>query len=119
VEEEVITIARKLRKSQTPAESILWQKLRNRRFHGKKFVRQHPIQFVMEGRKGFFIADFFCFENNLIIEVDGNIHLKQKEHDQFRDLVLQQLGFRVLHVTNKMIMEEIDFFLSTILSPAF
>jgi very-short-patch-repair endonuclease len=117
VKEEVTATARRLRKCQTTAESLLWQKLRNRRFLEIKFVRQHPIRFTMEGRERFFIADFFCFEKKLIIEVDGDIHLKQKEHDQFRDLVLQQLGFRVLHVTNKMIMDEIDFFLCTILSP--
>jgi len=94
--EEIILNVRELRKKQTPAENILWEKLRNRRFLSKKFIRQHPIKFEIEGKKSFFVADFFCFEKKLIIEVDGGIHLHQKEYNLFRDLVMNKLGFQVI-----------------------
>jgi very-short-patch-repair endonuclease len=66
--------ARELRKRQTPAEKIIWKSVRNRRLMGKKFLRQHPI-FTDEGDLDvFFIADFYCHEHRLVIELDGEIH---------------------------------------------
>ena len=53
--------ARQLRRDMTPAESILWKHLRNRRFGGSKFRRQQPIDW--------YIADFFCAEARLIVEL--------------------------------------------------
>src|SRR5665811_2266502 len=58
--------AKKLRKKKTEAEKILWSKIRNREVNGMYFRRQHPY--------GIYILDFFCFEANLVIEVDGLIH---------------------------------------------
>jgi len=119
MKEEIISNVRELRKKQTPTENILWEKLRNRRFLSIKFLRQHPVKFEMEGKKRFFIADFFCFEKKLIIEVDGSIHLRQKEYDQFRDLITNDLGFQVIRVTNKTIEEDIEYFLANVLTPIF
>ncbi|MBI5020756.1 MAG: DUF559 domain-containing protein [Ignavibacteriales bacterium] len=36
---------RELRKRLTPPEEKLWNVLRNRKFFGKKFLRQHPLFF--------------------------------------------------------------------------
>ena len=58
--------ARELRKNQTPAEQILWEMLRDRRFLNLKFRRQHQI--------GDYIADFYCHDLKLIIELDGSVH---------------------------------------------
>lgn len=58
--------ARLLRKVSTEAEDLLWQELRNRKLMGLKFRRQHPLKN--------FVADFYCAEKNLVIEVDGNVH---------------------------------------------
>jgi len=63
--------ARFLKKVQTEAESFLWQRLRNRKLNGFKFRRQHPIDK--------YIADFYCHETKLIIEVDGEIHLNNHQ----------------------------------------
>lgn len=49
--------ARELRQRQTPAEDIAWELLRDRRFEGLKFRRQHQI--------GNYIADFCCAEHKL------------------------------------------------------
>jgi len=117
MKEEIKITARELRKNQTEAEKILWTRLRNRRFLEKKFLRQHPIVFKIEGKKRFFIADFFCDENKLIIEVDGDIHFRQKKYDQYRDFIIHELGFQVIRVTNKMINEDIEFFFAKILTP--
>jgi len=64
---------RELRKQMTPAEKILWQHLRAKRFNNLKFRRQQ----VIEG----FLVDFYCHSLGLIIEVDGEIHGKQQEYD--------------------------------------
>jgi very-short-patch-repair endonuclease len=115
--EKITNVARRLRKNQTKAEEILWNRLRNRRFLNQKFLRQHPIRFQIENSERFFVADFFCAKNKLVIEIDGGIHFRQKNHDQFRDLIIHELGFQIIRVTNKMIEENTDFFLSEIVTP--
>ena len=93
--------ARSLRKNMTPEEKILLQRLRNRRFQGLKFNRQHPI--VYEGinnRRLFFIADFYCAEKKLVVELDGKIHDFQKDYDERRDEILSNMGLKVLKVKN-------------------
>jgi very-short-patch-repair endonuclease len=60
---KIIRIARKLRVNQTDAETVLWNRIRNRQIDGHKFVRQQP----MSG----YICDFVCRERLLIVEVDG------------------------------------------------
>lgn len=73
------TTARNLRRRQTPSEAILWELLRGRRLAGKKFLRQHPIRFGWYGETRFFIADFYCAEAKLVVELDGPIHEFQQE----------------------------------------
>ncbi len=96
-----ITFARELRKNQTPAEVKVWGMLRNRRLLGFKFLRQHPV--VVEkhnDRTGFYIADFYCSEKKLIIELDGLIHAFQIDYDKARDVIMNELGLTVLRITN-------------------
>jgi very-short-patch-repair endonuclease len=114
---ENTTIARDLRKNLTETEEILWERLRNRRFLNCKFLRQHPISFYIDEKESFFIADFFCDKKKLIIEIDGDIHLKQKMYDQYRDMILNALGIQVIRVSAWTIKEDIESFLSEILTP--
>lgn len=101
-------IARNLRKEQTPEEKILWEILRNRRLSGFKFLRQHPIVYDRSSIPNkFIIADFFCSEKKLIIEVDGGIHEFQKQKDQARDVLMLNKGFKTLRVKNNE-FDEID-----------
>ena len=102
-----IETARILRKTQTPAERVLWGSLRNRGLEGKKFLRQHPILLESDGKATFFVVDFFCAEEDLVIEVDGGIHLGQVEHDRAREDALNALGYRVLRVRNKEIEDDL------------
>ncbi|HEV7784341.1 MAG TPA: endonuclease domain-containing protein [Thermoanaerobaculia bacterium] len=60
------TLARTLRKSATPAEKVLWERLRDRQLVNLKFLRQVPI--------GPFVADFCCRDRRLIVELDGEVH---------------------------------------------
>ena len=85
--------ARELRQPQTPAERVLWGRLRNRQLDGYKFRRQHPI--------GRFIVDFYCAECRLVIEIDGDTHLDQVEYDQERTAWLEARGHRVVRFTNQ------------------
>src|SRR6266851_10473167 len=61
-----IDLARALRKKRTWAEKLVWRWLRDRRFAGYKFRRQHPT--------GKYSLDFFCEEARLSIELDGFQH---------------------------------------------
>ena len=49
----------------------------------------------------FFIPDFYCDKEKLIIEMDGGIHDDSIEKDIHRDQILQNLGFCVLHIRNE------------------
>jgi len=57
----IIETARALRRKNTRSESVLWQKLRNKKLHGAKFHRQHAIKFILDVHKRFFVADFLLF----------------------------------------------------------
>jgi len=95
-------LTRELRKNQTKAEGMLWQRLRNRKLDGYKFLRQHPI--VHGGfinKLYFFIADFYCAEKELVIELDGKIHENQKKYDEQRDLILKEKNLTTLRFKNE------------------
>ena len=95
------TRARELRRKMTEEEKILWEKLRNRRFYNLKFLRQHSVIYDRSYNEPlFFVADFYCAEASLILEIDGLIHELQQEYDQQRDFVLKQKGVRVLRIKN-------------------
>ena len=89
---------RHLRKESTGAEKILWFNFRNRKFLNLKIRRQHPIEN--------FIADFYCDELKLIIEVDGSIHDNQgqENYDHFRDQLLKSKGYRILRIDNASVL---------------
>jgi very-short-patch-repair endonuclease len=92
----------------TNAESVLWERLRNRRLAEMKFCRQHPIAVEMDGRTLFVVVDFFCYARNLVIEVDGSVHHGQEQHDKTRTDSLERLGLRVIRITNTMVIHDLD-----------
>ena len=93
--------ARHFRRAPTAAEARLWQALRDRRFRGLKFRRQRPA--------GPFIADFYCADLNLVIEVDGAIHDLPEvvQHDHLRDEWLQTRRLRVLRLPSALILHDL------------
>lgn len=99
---EIMRIAGDLRKSITPAEKTLWERLRNRQVKGFRFRRQHPIND--------FIVDFFCYDAMLVVEVDGAAHddISQKERDQQRTIIFKRLGIREIRFTNDEVFNQTD-----------
>jgi very-short-patch-repair endonuclease len=85
---------RSLRKSQTKEELIFWAHVKNRRFHGYKFRRQYSI--------GNYIADFYCPELKLVVEIDGGQHYENDniEKDLQRTEYFEELGIRMKRYTN-------------------
>ena len=100
--------ARELRKNMTKAEIISWSQIRKRQLYGLYFRRQHPY--------GIYIVDFFCFEANLVIEIDGMIHLKHLDYDIERTKYLESSGLKVIRFNNKDIEERIEWVLGKISS---
>ena len=100
--------ARENRKGSTKPEEILWEVLRNRKLYGYKFRRQHPISD--------FIADFYCHECRLIIEIDGKYHhaIEQKQYDDGRTIELMDLKVRLIRFTNKDVFENIEYVIEDI-----
>ncbi|KOH45240.1 endonuclease domain-containing protein [Sunxiuqinia dokdonensis] len=97
-----ISRARALRKNMTPFEKILWANLRKRKLGGFKFLRQHPIIYQVYNNKPlYFIADFYCADKKLVIELDGKIHDFQKEEDTARDEIMASLGLHVIRIRNE------------------
>lgn len=94
----------------TEAEDALWQHLRNRQVENCKFRRQHPL--------GHFIADFYCHEKRLVIEVDGGYHLteEQKAYDEARTEAINQYGIQVVRFTNEQVLTDMDYVISEIRS---
>lgn len=93
--------AKNNRRYMTPAESALWEGLRNKNL-GVKFRRQHPVNA--------YIPDFVCLEKLLVVEVDGGYHFvgNQQVSDEERTRYLEQNGFKVIRFTNEEVLGDID-----------
>jgi len=102
-------IARDLRQRQTPAEETMWEALRKNRLGGLGFRRQHAVANTN------YVVDFFCYSENLIIELDGEIHQYQQQEDRQRQTELESLGYRVLRFPNERVFNDLQGVLTEIL----
>jgi len=95
-------VARELRQNATPAEKVLWERLRDRQLVSLKFLRQVPI--------GPFVADFCCRDRRLVVELDGEVHAtdQQSARDQGRDAYLQGHDYVVLRFSNEQVLTDIE-----------
>ncbi|MDP2981823.1 MAG: endonuclease domain-containing protein [Candidatus Latescibacter sp.] len=102
----VLKTARFLRRNMTDAEKILWRELRGRKLNNHKFRRQVP--FVLG--EYHFVADFYCHEKKIIIEIDGSIHQEYDiiEYDRFREEIFQIGRYRILRFSNEQISNLLD-----------
>lgn len=107
--QEIFQIAERLRREMTGAEKILWEKVCRNQL-GIRIRRQHPIWK--------FVADFYCHEIKLVIEIDGGIHLRSenKEYDISRDIVLKKFGIEIIRFTNELVINETDWVVGEIKS---
>ena len=91
-----------LRKTMTEAEIRLWARLKARQVGGFRFNRQKII--------GNYIADFYCHEAKLVIEVDGSQHHTAEgiQADRRRDAYMESCGLRVLRFTDTDVLTNIE-----------
>lgn len=92
-----ISMARKLRKNMTPQERKLWY----------QYLRTYPIKFYRQRPVGPYIADFYCSQAKLVIELDGSQHytVEGEAYDTLRSRRLQQLQLQILRISNRDIDE--------------
>jgi len=92
----------------TRAEDILWRFIKGKQLGGYKFRRQHGI--------GRYIADFYCSQVKLVVEVDGEIHssLEVKQKDQIRAEYFLELGYSIIRFTNDQVYNGISSLLTTL-----
>ena len=85
-----------------PTEIYLWSKLKYSQLNGLKFRRQYGV--------GPYVIDFYCPKLKLAIEVDGPSHSKPEsiKYDRERQLAIESLGIRFLHLTNLEVDGDID-----------
>jgi cyclase len=98
---EIFQIAERLRRDTTATEKIIWDRVCKNQL-GTRIRRQHPIWK--------FIADFYCHEVKLVIEIDGGIHLRaeNREYDISRDIILTEFKIEILRFTNDEVTNEPD-----------
>lgn len=95
-----IASAREMRKNPTPAEEKMWQEILKYRPWGYKFTRQKPIWS--------FILDFYCAKLSLAIELDWEVHKKNKEYDKQRTVFLLSKWISVIRYWNNEVIKDID-----------
>lgn len=88
----------KLRREATESEKIIWEELKQSQL-GVKFIRQYSIKN--------WVVDFYCPEQKLVIEVDGDVHESTQIADKHRDRFLMSMGMRVIRVKNEEIVDNI------------
>jgi very-short-patch-repair endonuclease len=99
-------LARHLRREMTPAEALLWHRLRRNQWKGLHF-RRHQ---VIDG----FIVDFYCHAAGLVIELDGSVHETHAAYDAERDEILTRRGLKVLRFSNDRVEHELKTVLAEI-----
>lgn len=109
---DLLARACQLRREITDAEKLLWSVLRNRQLFGMKFRRQHAI----DG----YVADFYCHEARLIVELDGGQHNRDANalKDAERGAFLKARGHTILRFWNNEVRENLEGVLTTIAEQA-
>jgi very-short-patch-repair endonuclease len=92
--------AQSLRRNPTPAERKLWY----------EFLRDLPEKFTRQKPLGSYVADFYCSQHLLAIELDGDSHYtdQAKAYDAKRTSMLETKGIRVLRFTNPDVMQNFE-----------
>ena len=90
--------AQSLRKSMTKEEAQLWY----------QFLCRYPLRFRRQYVIGNYIADFYCHQAKLVVELDGSQHCEpsERQYDMERTAYLESLGLRVLRFSNSDVMRQ-------------
>jgi very-short-patch-repair endonuclease len=94
--------AQRLRNKCTGSEKILWRYLKGKQLMGYTFHRQKPLDH--------FIADFYCYDLKLVIELDGYTHdfPEVKKKDKRKQQRLESIGLTIIRFKDEEIFGEID-----------
>ena len=89
---QLVPLAKQLRKEMTKEERHLWY----------DYLRRYPVKFLRQKVLGKYIADFYCAEAKLVIELDGSQHYENSgaESDAVRTAFLEGYGLHVLRIPN-------------------
>jgi len=98
--DRAVRSAKRLRAESTPSEQRLWAALRDRNFHGRKFRRQQPM--------GPFVLDFWCAEERLAVEIDGEVHddPEQERLDRERQTMIESLDIRFVRIPAEIVTSD-------------
>ena len=72
-----------------------------------RFLREYPVRFQRQKILGRYIADFYCAQAKLVIELDGSQHFDDKStaHDAERTAYLEEYGVLVIRIPNREVNE--------------
>ena len=89
---KLIPFAKRLRREMTKEERHLWY----------DFLRHYPVRFVRQKVLGKYIADFYCAQAALVIELDGSQHYtpENKMQDAERTAFLEGYGLTISRISN-------------------
>lgn len=89
---QLVPLAKQLRREMTKEERHLWY----------DFLRSYPVRFSRQKVLGKYIADFYCSQAKLVIELDGSQHYEadNAERDVERTEFLRGYGLTVIRIPN-------------------
>ena len=95
---DIVHTAKMLRKNMTKEEKHLWY----------DFLSDYPVRFSRQKVLGKYIADFYCAEAKLVIELDGSGHFTEEGrlYDEERTAFLEQYGLKVFRIPNTKINDD-------------
>ncbi len=101
-------LARKLRNDSTKSEIKLWLELKGKQVYGYDFHRQKPLLN--------YIVDFYCYELELVIELDGYSHQFEETviKDELKEAGLRTHGLTILRFDDVEVMNDMPNVLRTI-----
>jgi len=103
---ELTPRARELRRDMTPEESKLWY----------CFLRSYPVRVRRQKVIDIYIADFYCHDARLVIELDGAHHYtaEGKKRDENRTFVIERRRLKVIRFSNSEISDNFSHVCSVI-----
>ena len=101
---------KELRNNPTQAEAFLWGHLKGSQLEGRKFRRQTSIKS--------FIVDFYCPEEKLVVELDGDVHFDEEvvKEDEERAKKIEKEGIKVIRFENQEVLLNLESVLKEIKS---
>jgi very-short-patch-repair endonuclease len=103
--EQKKALAKWMKKYPTPAESVLWRQIKDKRL---------GVEFGRQVRLCGYILDFACHKHKLCVELDGAVHDSRKDYDARRDYRLEMIGWKTLRFENERVFSDLSFVLNRI-----